>query len=141
MSIAFNVGITMRPAPAVGASEEECGNMLSGALSALRSRRLFPSLNRPSPQPLLLASLSILSSCVQSLRAETVLGRAILTTLFARAAALIPACGLEYGKTPTAEDYPRMCGIAACFSALSGFVADCPRHGGTPIARSALAAC
>ena len=58
-----------------------------------------------------------------------------------RAAALIPACGLEYGKTPTAEDYPRMCGIAACFSALSGFVADCPRHGGTPIARSALAAC
>ena len=60
---------------------------------------------------------------------------------FPRAAALIPACGLEYGKTPTAEDYPRMCGIAACFSALSGFVADCPRHGGTPIARNALAAC
>ena len=58
-----------------------------------------------------------------------------------RAAALIPTCGLEYGKTPTAEDYPRMCGIAACFSALSGFVADCPRHGGTPIARSALATC
>ena len=35
VSIAFNVGITMRAAPAVGASEEECGNMLSGALSPL----------------------------------------------------------------------------------------------------------
>ena len=53
VSIAFNVGITMRPAPAVGASEEECGNMLSGTRSACRSRRLFPSLNHPSPQPCL----------------------------------------------------------------------------------------
>ena len=33
-------------------------------------------------RPLSPASLSILSSCVQSLRAETVLGRTVLTTLF-----------------------------------------------------------
>ena len=80
VSIAFNVGITMRPAPAVGASEEECGNMLSGTRSACRSRRLFPSQKPPVPSALP-ASLSILSSCVQSLRAETVLGRTVLTTL------------------------------------------------------------
>ena len=67
VSIAFNVGITMRAAPAVGASEEECGNMLSGALSPLYAHvdcSLSPSCIFASLVELCDCSLSVQKLCL-----------------------------------------------------------------------------
>ena len=54
---------------------------------------------------------------------------------------LIPTCGLAFGVQPSPKDYPGMCALSACVTALNDFADDCPAHGAVSIVTRALSSC